>query len=68
MTANPVLLCRKYAHVINALADRLHIGTRDAMHMFYQSQTYQEMRVGISDMHCRSDKYLAEEIALELEK
>ena len=68
MTANPVLLCRKYTHVINALADRLNIGIRDAMHMFYQSQTYQEMRAGISDMHCRSDMYLAEEIALELEK
>ena len=68
MTANPVLLCRKYAHVINALAEHLNIGIRESMHMFYNSQTYQEMRAGISDMHCRSDKYLAEEIALEFVK
>jgi len=26
------------------------------------------MREGISDMHCRSDEYLAEELLLELEK
>ena len=65
MTANPVLLYRKYAYVISALSKRLNIGIRDAMHMFYQSQTYQEMRTGISDMHCRSDQYLAEEIAME---
>ena len=65
MTANPVLLQRKYAHVIDALSQRLGISLRQAMDMFYNSYTYQEMRIGISDMHCRSDLYLAEEIELE---
>jgi len=36
--------------------------------MFYQSQTYIEMREGISDMHCRSDIYLAEDIISEYTK
>ena len=65
MTANPVLLQRKYAHVIDALSQRMGISLRQAMDMFYNSYTYQEMRIGISDMHCRSDLYLAEEIELE---
>ena len=66
MTANPILLQRKYAHVINALSQHLQIDMRQAMDVFYKSQTYQEMRSGISDMHCRSDLYLVDEICLEL--
>jgi len=38
---------------------------RDALDMFYKSQTYIEMRDGVSDMHCRSKKYLAEDIIRE---
>jgi len=65
MTANKILLWRKYAHVIAAYAERNNIDLRHAMDIFYQSYTYQEMRIGISDMHCRSELYLAEEIELE---
>ena len=67
MTANHTLLWRKYAHVVSALAGRQGIGLRQALDVFYKSYTYQEMREGISDMHCRSDEYLAEEIEMELE-
>ena len=65
MIANKALLTRKYAHVISALADRQDIALRQAMDMFYKSDTYQEMREGIADMHCRSEAYLAEEIERE---
>jgi len=65
MTANRTLLWRKYAHVINALSIRQSIDLKEAMDIFYKSYTYQEMREGISDMHCRSDMYLAEEIVQE---
>jgi len=65
MTANRTLLGRKYAHVIIAVSERQNIDLRQAMDIFYKSYTYQEMREGISDMHCRSDRYLAEEIELE---
>ena len=65
MTANRTLLHRKYAHVINAFSKYQNIDIRQAMDVFYKSWTYQEMREGISDMHCRSDEYLAEELALE---
>ena len=67
MIANHTLLGRKYAHVVQAFAVRQDIGLRQALDIFYKSYTYQEMKEGISDMHCRSDEYLAEEIARELE-
>jgi len=41
------------------------VDLRKAMDIFYNSYAYQEMRIGISDMHCRSDGYLVEEILLE---
>jgi len=65
MIANRTLLQHKYANVIEAFSKRQNIGLRQAMDIFYKSQTYQEMRKGISDMHCRSDEYLAEELFLE---
>ena len=65
MTANKTLLHRKYARVIIELAKVDGKDLRQAMDMFYKSRTYQEMRIGISDMHCRSEGYLAEEIQLE---
>ncbi|MCL2169379.1 MAG: DUF3791 domain-containing protein [Defluviitaleaceae bacterium] len=66
MTANQTLLQRKYANVIMEFSRQAGIGARQALDIFYTSQTYQEMREGISDMHCRSDKYLAEELMLEI--
>ena len=65
MTANKILLARKYTYVIAAIATRQKINLRQAIDVFYKSYTYQEMREGTSDMHCRSDEYLAEEIELE---
>jgi hypothetical protein len=66
MTADTVLLQYKYDSVIHAFAERSSLSLRDAMDIFYKSLTYKEMREGISDMHCRSDEYLAEEIEREL--
>ena len=65
MTANQTLLQRKYARVIVAFAKHQNVSLRQAMDVFYKSQTYQDMRSGVSDMHCRSDEYLAEELFLE---
>lgn len=35
------------------------------MDFFYHSQVYQLIRDGVSDMHCMSDAYLAEELEQE---
>jgi hypothetical protein len=65
MKADWVLLQMKYSSVIAALAEMGNIPLRLALDMFYKSQIYSEMREGVSDMHCRSDKYLAEDILME---
>ena len=66
MKADSVLLQLKYDGVIEEFALYKNIPLREALDIFYKSRVYQEMRIGISDMHCRSDKYLAEELELEL--
>ena len=68
MTANPILLQKKYARVIECFAKKQGISLDDALDLFYRSEVYQLMREGVSDMHCMSDLYLAEELRLEYEE
>lgn len=62
MTANRNLLRMKFARVIEAYAVRAGCSLDEALDRFYRSQTYEFMRDGVSDMHCMSDSYLAEEL------
>jgi hypothetical protein len=66
MIANRSLVNRKCANVIKAYAEFAHIPLREAFDTFYRSNLYSEIRDGISDMHCRSDGYLAEELQREI--
>ena len=66
MKADKVVLPLKYVSVIEVLSELRNIPLRQALDIFYKSEVYVEMREGISDMHCRSDKYLAEEISMEM--
>lgn len=65
MEANPILLQKKYACVIEQFAADADIPLRETMEQFYYSVTYGNMREGLSDMHCRSDEYLAQELMRE---
>ena len=65
MNANPILLQKKYSRVIECFADKMNISLNDALDFFYRSELYCLMRDGVSDMHCMSDLYLAEELRLE---
>jgi len=65
MKADPFILQLKYFSVIDAFASMGNIPLREALDLFYKSEIYQEMREGVSDMHCRSDKYLAEDLLRE---
>ena len=56
----------KYARIVAEFARQLNIPLEQALDFFYHSMTYQEMREGIADMHCRSDLYLVDELKLEL--
>ena len=65
MKANKTILGLKYSSVIEEFANTGNITLREALDKFYKSQIYIEMRDGISDMHCRSDNYLAEDLKQE---
>jgi len=65
MTANRNLLRMKFSRVIEAYARRRSCSLDDALKAFYQSETYAMMRDGVSDLHCMSVPYLAEELESE---
>ncbi len=68
MNANPILLQKKYSRVIEKFAQKAGISLDDALGFFYHSIVYQLVREGVSDMHCMSDAYLAEELYMEYTK
>ena len=65
MLANQILLQKKYARVVAGFAEARGITLDKALEFFYHSETYELMSQGISDMHCRSDGYLVEELEME---
>ncbi len=70
MTNNTVLhdegwhaiLEAKFARIISEISKMYNVSLDDAMDMFYNSETMQLLEEGIADLHCRSEKYLAEEV------
>lgn len=68
MTANPILLQKKYARVVDMFAKKEGIALSDALDFFYSSMVYQLVRDGVSDMHCMSDDYLVGDLCVEYQK
>lgn len=68
MNANAILLQKKYARVIGCFADKVGISLSSALDFFYHSEVYQLVRDGVSDMHCMSDEYLADELQMEYQQ
>ena len=58
----------KYARIVSIFAEQTGITLEDALVFFYASSIYQMMHLGIADMHCRSDGYLAELVKEEWKK
>ena len=65
MLADPILLQMKYSRIVALFAERQKITIDEALDFFYHSATYQELREGIADMHCRSDLYVVDELMEE---
>ena len=68
MKANPILLQKKYARVVELFAKENNVSLEKALDIFYRSKLYQLMSEGVSDMHCMSDEYLVEELIDEISK
>lgn len=65
MNANPILLQKKYARVVELYAKENGISLEEALDVFYRSELYKFMSEGVSDMHCMSDEYLVRELEEE---
>ena len=65
MEADKTLLQMKYSRVVALFAAQQNLSVEDALDFFYHSETYQELREGIADLHCRSDQYVADELGAE---
>lgn len=65
MTANPILLQKKYARIIELFSKRENLSLDDALSFFYHSTICRLIREGVSDLHCMSDEYLTEELISE---
>ncbi|MBS4986395.1 MAG: DUF3791 domain-containing protein [Hungatella hathewayi] len=61
-------MAKKYSRIIDKFARTVGINGREALDFFYHSITYQDMSEGVSDMHCRSDEYLVQELQEEFGK
>ena len=51
--------------MIECFAKQQGLSLDAALDFFYHSEVYQLIRDGVSDMHCMSDAYLADELELE---
>ncbi len=67
MEANSVLLQKKYVRIVALFAEQMQLTLDEALEFFYRSETYQELRDGIADLHCRSDQYIVDELKLEFQ-
>ena len=65
MNANPILLQKKYARVVELFAKENNISLEKALDIFYHSELFKLMSEGVSDMHCMSDEYLVQELEEE---
>lgn len=65
MNANPILLQKKYARLVDLLSVRVGFSLDEALSFFYHSECYQLISEGVSDMHCMSDEYLVEDLLAE---
>lgn len=50
---------QKSADIIRSIHELYGVGLEEAADMYYRSETSSLIEEGISDLHCRSEKYLA---------
>lgn len=65
ITANLILLQKKYVCVIECFVKQQGFSMDVALDFFYHFKTYQLIRDGVSDIHCKSDMYLVVELRQE---
>lgn len=59
-----IILDRKIARIIELYSKEHNISEIEALDKYYHSKTSELIENGIADLHCRSDKYLVDELWL----
>ena len=57
-----ILRSAQCARIIVCISDMFGVSLADATDIYYNSETANLIEEGVADLHCRSDKYLAEEV------
>lgn len=57
-----VLRGAQCARIIVCISEMFGVPLDEATDIYYRSETSNMIEEGIADLHCRSDKYLAEEV------
>ena len=57
-----ILRSAKCARIIACISDMYGVSLEKATDVYYGSETANMIEEGVSDLHCRSDRYLAEEV------
>lgn len=57
-----VIRSSQCARIISCISDMYDVSLQVATDIYYNSETSNLIEEGIADLHCRSDKYLAEEV------
>ena len=57
-----VIRSAQCARIILCISEMYGVSLEEATDIFYNSETSNMIEEGVADLHCRSDKYLAEEV------
>jgi hypothetical protein len=57
-----IVMDAKYARIIECISEMHGVSIDEATDIFYNSETFGLIEQGVADLHCRSDKYLANEV------
>ena len=57
-----IIRSAKCARIILCISEMYGVSLEKATDIFYNSETSNKIEEGVADLHCRSDKYLAEEV------
>lgn len=66
--AKQTVLDMKFACIIETYSKEYGVSLEEATSLFYNSETMTMIERGVADLHCRSDKYLADELWLEIQE
>ena len=61
-----ILRSAQCARIIVCISEMFNVSLDEATDIYYNSETASMIEDGVADLHCRSDKYLAEEVWQEM--